>query len=423
MNESFLHFIWKNKLFNTTNLVLSTGESLEIIDIGEPNTDAGPDFSNVRIKIEDTTWAGCAEIHIRASDWIKHRHNNDNAYNNVVLHVVAENDKVIERENGEVLPAIELPYNKNYLKTYHELYRNKKWVACQDKIQVVNPITLRHWLGRLTIERLEKKSNTITELLKIHKNSWEDVLYQALARNFGFKVNALPFEMLTNQLPLKYIIKHKDNLIQIEALLFGVGGFLDDTVEDDYFLALKKEFRFLQSKYQLQQMDKSIWKFLRLRPVNFPTIRLAQFASLLFKSSFLFSKLLDCKTNMEFRKLFITNTSEYWKTHYTFGKPSKMREKSIGEASINILLINTIVPTLFSYGKKKGMQHIMDRAIKLLEEIEPEKNTQLEKWNNMGIWSENAFYTQALLQLKNEYCNFRRCLDCQIGNTIIITNK
>ena len=421
MTESFLQFIWKNKLFNAEVLNTSKGEKVEILDVGEINSNAGPDFINVKIRIDKTIWAGCAEVHIRASDWHKHNHSKDKAYNNVVVHVVEEVDKEIIRENGEPICTIKLNYEERYLNAYLQLYQNQLWVPCQKEITAVSSFVIRQWLSRLLTERLEQKSEYILFTLRINKNSWEETFYQLLFRNFGLNVNAQPFEMLAKSIPLKILSKHKDNLLQVEALLFGQAGFLSDNeINDDYYLHLKKEYEFLKKKYNLNAIDKHIWKFLRLRPVNFPTIRISQLACLVHKSSSLFSKLLECNKYEEYFDLLNIQASEYWQTHYNFGKVSKPKDKRLGASTIDIILINTVTPFLFIYGKQRNMEQYADKSLQLLENIKPEDNSIIRNWAVAGVEAENAFYSQALIQLRNEYCKFRRCLDCQIGNSLII---
>jgi len=421
MTESFLQFVWKNKLFDTEKLCTAQGAKIEVIDTGEHNTHAGPDFINVKIKVDKTIWAGCAEIHVRASDWDKHNNSRDKAYNNVILHLVKDLDREILRENGEPIFASILVYDKRYLNAYLQLYHNQMWVPCQKEIKAISPFILRQWLGRILVERLEKKSEYIITSLKANKNNWEETFYQMMARNFGLHVNAQPFEMLAKSIPLNVLAKHKDNLMQIEALLFGQAGLLNENKEHDgYNIQLQKEYKFLRKKYHLSPMDKHLWKFLRLRPVNFPTIRLSQFACLINKSSALFSKLLECKQPEEVRQLLRVSTSEYWRNHYTFGKTTKVGARNLGSPTIDIIIINTIVPFLFIYGRQRNIESYVDKSLQLLESLKPENNVIIRNWAMAGITAENAFYSQALIQLKNEYCKFRKCLDCQVGNSMIM---
>ncbi len=420
IQEEFLHFIWKNKLFDTNQLKSKQGDLIEIIHPGIQNTDAGPDFFNSKIKINNTTWVGTVEIHVKSSDWEKHNHQNNKAYDNVVLQVVLEDDKPIFRSNNELIPTIELKFESKYYKNYNVLLENQLWISCQNDIDRIDPFIFSHWLTNLTIERLERKSKYIIEELHKNNNHWEETFYQIVARSFGSKTNADPFEWLAKSLPIGVLTKHKNSLFQIEALLFGQAGFLDEFFKDEYYKNLKKEYEFLQKKHNLKPIEKHLWKFLRLRPLNFPTIRLAQFAQLISKSSSLFSKIIESKTFQELINLFDVETSEYWKNHYKFGKASVEKNKKLGKSAIHLLIINTVIPFYFVYGLQKDNQFYKNKAIKFLEAIPPETNSIINNWKKLGIKVENAYISQALLQLKNEYCNEKKCLNCQIGNKIII---
>jgi len=419
MKEEFLHYIWKYRLFNNNSLIADTGDKIEVLNQGTHNFDAGPDFFNAKIKINNTVWAGNVEVHINSSDWFKHHHQNNKAYDNIILQVVYKNDKQVHRENGEIIPTIELQFDKKLWKKYDSLIGNQSWIACQSDIEAVDSFIIQNWIDKLAIERLEDKSLRIKELLVQNNNSWENAFYQHLAANFGFKLNKIPFELLAKSLPLSYLAKHKNDLLQIEALLFGQAGFLTVPDGDEYYLNLRKEYLYLFKKFELKPLENHLWKFLRSRPGNFPTVRIAQFASLIHKSSALFSKIIETKNTTDFYELFSVTPSKYWENHYIFNKESHKKEKSIGKSAIDILLINTVVPFLFVYGKAKGIYELQDRAVELLEHIKAEKNSIISQWDNTGIKSLNAYQSQALIQLKNVYCNAKRCLNCQIGNQII----
>ncbi len=424
MKEEFLHFIWKYALYNREHLYTDRKEPLEIIAPGEYNTDAGPDFINARVRIGKTLWAGNVEIHVKSSDWVKHNHTADKAYDNVILQVVHQHDQPVTRTTGEHIPTLTIEFDHKYYENYSRLLNNRKWVACEDEIKIVDKFRLQYWLNTLLIERLENKTSRIHESLKLTNNSWEETFYIQLARTFGLKINADPFEILARSLPLKYLARHKNNIIQLEALLFGQSGFLSEQdLDDTYYKTLKKEYDFLRKKYSLKPLEKHIWKFLRLRPSNFPTIRIAQFASLIFNSSHLFSKILDCKTAEELTGMFSYRTSKYWDTHYSFGKQTKEKKKNMGKTTVYTILINTVIPFLFVYGKSKGNEQLKSRALDFLCALPPESNTVLAHWKNLGMAVDDAFYSQALLQLKNNYCNRQKCLLCQIGNLIITTNN
>jgi hypothetical protein len=422
MKEDFLQFIWKHGLYLKDKLETTDGEALEIISAGQSNQDSGPDFFNARVRIGQTSWAGNIEIHQKSSHWYQHRHDSDAAYDNVILHVVEVHDKTVQVKNHQ-LPTLVLGYRDEILNNYENLLKSKHWIACQERLAEVDPFILRFWFSSLMIERLESKTGEIVKLLDQNKNNWNETFYQLLARNFGMKTNALPFELLAKSLPLNILSKHKNDLFQTEALLFGQSGLLNETLlGDDYFLSLRKEYSFMYKKYGLSGIESHLWKFMRLRPINFPTVRIAQLAQLIHHSSALFSQILETEDIDELRKLFKVTASGYWDTHYRFNKPSEEnRPKVLGETAFNNLVINTIVPLLFVYGDQHMDQGMKDRALLLLEKLEAEENQIIRKWREAGIESRTAFETQALLQLKNNYCDQKRCLNCQLGAKIITT--
>ncbi len=424
ISEKFLHYIWKNKLFDTENKLDDEGNKIEILSTGIQNTDAGPDFFNAKIKIGNTLWAGNVEIHIKSSDWYKHNHHKNKAYNNVILHVVVENDKKTVAENTKKIPTLVLKYNPELFDRYSELSENQSSISCENFISEIDTFILNSWLSNLLIERAEQKTSYAENLFNFKKSNREEIFYILTARAFGFKVNALPFEMLAKSLPSIILAKHKNNKFQIEALLFGQAGMLsDETIEDEYYLKLKKEYTFLKAKYNLQPIKAHLWKFLRIRPSNFPTVRISQFADLIYKSSHLFSKILEAKNVSELEKMFETKAGEYWNTHYKFGKPTGEKIKKLGKSAVHSIIINTVIPSLFLYGKQKDKNEIIEKAIYFLENIKAEKNTVTKKWKNAGIIIKNAYYSQSLIQLYNEYCTKNRCLDCRIGYFYIQNKK
>ncbi len=421
MQEQFLHYLWRFRRFEQNDLQSTQGETIIIQEVGEYNNHAGPDFFNARIQIGDTLWAGNIEIHIRSSEWIAHKHQEDKAYENVILHVVMEEDELIFRQNGERIPCLELRklIPPKIAKTYQKLLHNAYWIPCQHHFNEVSELSRNIWLERMLVERLEQKTDTIKNSLHLNKNNWEETFYQILARNFGVKVNADPFELLAKSLPLLTLSKHKTNLLQIEALLFGQAGLLETDFEDDYPNKLKKEYDFLKQKHHLTTLKTESWKFLRMRPANFPTIRIAQFAMLIYQSNHLFSKILAAQNVTEIENMFEVSISNYWKTHYVFDKESVSRKKTLGKSMIHLVIINTIAPILFLYGKMKKEELFKDRAFQLLEELKPEKNSVISGWQKLGVEPTSAHQTQALLQLKNNYCKNKRCLECAIGNAIL----
>jgi hypothetical protein len=402
-------------------LLTQNEEQIEIISFGIHNTDAGPDFFNGKVEINQTTWVGNIEIHINSSDWLKHKHQLDKSYDNVVLHVVYNNDKVIKDKDGNELPTLEL---KKLIRTdlsdkYNNLVESKDWIPCGAQIKTVDEFTINSWINRLAIERLERKSKEIQETLKLNKNNWEQTFYQYLFKYFGLKVNALPFEQLAKNTPLKIIDKHND-LFSIEALLYGQAGYLEEIFDDEYYNKLQKEYHFLKTKFGLTSLDKSLWKLLRLRPNNFPAMRVSQLANLLSNHSRLFAKTIETNSIKELQKLFYFQASEYWDNHYQFGEEVKAKKiKKIGINTINNIIINVVVPFTFVYGKAKQNEEIINNSLSLLENIKAENNSIITKWSELGILSANAMQTQSLIELKNNYCSQKKCLNCSIGNQII----
>lgn len=421
MNEEFLHHIWKFRLFDQLDLKTTTGDIVEIEKVGEHNFDAGPDFFNGKIKIANTLWAGNVEVHINASDWKKHHHQNDKAYDNIILHVVNNADVQLYRASGEAIPTIEIKgrIGEKLYHNYLNFRSSNDWVPCEKQISLVPPIIINNTLDRLLLERLERKSKAITDSLALNNSNWEETFYQSLARNFGFKTNAIPFELLAKSIPSKILSKHKSSLLQIEALLFGQAGMLDNHFEDKYARSLQNEYSFLKNKFKLSPLDEHLWKFLRLRPVNFPSLRIAQFAGLIFNSSHLFSKIIETENCKEMKKFMNVNVSEYWESHYVFSKLSKKKTKHLGEEAINNIFINTIIPFLFVYGKEKGEEKYVERALNFLNNLEGESNSIISGWKSLKLPVETSYSTQALLQLKNEYCNHKKCLSCSIGNYLL----
>lgn len=423
MKESILHYVWQYKLFSASGMKTTDGDVVEVIDTGRLNTDAGPDFFNAKLKIGDTLWAGNVEFHDRSSDWNRHKHAGNNAYDNVILHIVNEIDAEVIRTNGERIPQLVLRFSENIQRNYDELFAARKWIYCEDKIDLVPDILINIWKNSLLTERLERKTSEIEHLLEQSQNHWEEAFYISLARSFGFGTNSQAFETMAKSMPLGVLAKHKDNLFQLEALLLGQAGFLEKDEKDAYNAELKKEYRFLQTKYKLSPMEVSQWKLLRLRPDNFPTIRLVQFADLIHHSSGLFSKVLDTTDYKKLRSLFNCCVSEYWQKHYLFGNETIASKKNLGNNSIDILLINTVVPFLFAYGKKRNDENLSERAVTLLEKLKPEKNTVVTKWQFLGLKCESAFDSQALLQLKKNYCDEKKCLKCRIGHKILTVSQ
>ena len=424
MPEEFLHYTWEHRLFYSNDIKTHSGETLEIIDPGKRNTDSGPDFFNAKIKIDSTTWAGNVEIHQKASDWKKHQHQNDKAYDNVILHVVETMDEPISRTSGGEIPVLVLKYPENLASNYLKLLDAKSWIACEDQFHKVDPVLLQLGFNRLMIERLESKTGEIIFNLEQNNNDWNETFYQMLARSFGFKVNALPFELLARSLPFGTLAKHRSNLFQLEALLFGNAGLLNiQLLGDAYFLKLREEYSFLYKKYHLKAIESHLWKFLRLRPVNFPTIRISQLAAVIRGSESLFSKIIESDNIGTLNNLFKVSASEYWDSHYNFNKETtRTVKKELGKVSAQLLIINVVIPFLFVYGEKQNKPNLKNRALDFLEQLPAENNSVIKKWSGLGVNVRTAFESQALLQLKNNYCEAKKCLNCQIGTKLLTSS-
>ncbi len=418
MKESLLQFIWKLKLFSTTKMMTTAGESVVIKFVGIENLNSGPDFLNAKIIINKQLWAGNVEIHINASDWYVHNHETDENYDSVILHVVWEHDVEVFRKTNKTIATIELKkyISKDLLANYYALFsKSKKWINCENKI---NSFVLNNWRERLYFERLEKKSQTIQKIVVKNKNNWEATLFVMLAKNFGLKINADAFVNFATSFDFSVVRKTAANVEQLESLFLGQAGLLSGNYEISYFQKLKKEYAFLQAKFQVKPISKNEIQFFRLRPNNFPTLRLSQLASLYNKHQNLFSKIMETENIEDFYALFAVSTLPFWETHYTFEKESKKSVKKLTKAFVDLLLINTIIPIKFLYLKSMGKSDFSS-VIAIVLQIKPEKNTIISKFNELKIKSNTAFETQALLQLKNEYCAKQRCLQCSIGKEIL----
>lgn len=421
-NEDFLHFIWQFRLFNSARLICTEGEGLRILNPGIPNKHAGPDFSGAKLIIDGTTWVGHVEIHLKSSDWLLHGHQHDPFYDAVVLHVVYQHDQPISRTNGSLVPVLVLDglFSNHLLLNYRELITAVNYFPCERHIGQLDPFIVNTFLSRLVVERFQQKSAEVLQKLHTNNGDWEQTFYAFLARNFGFKVNAVPFDLLAAILPLPILLKHKDNALQVESLLFGQAGFLEQDFSEDYPLQLKSEYSFLKKKYNLKPMSRALWKFLRMRPQNFPTIRLAQFAALVLKSNHFVSSMLSAYTLSDIYTLFHQlPIHEYWKTHYHFNKITKEVNVQPGRASIDNIIINSFCLFLFCYGKYMDQPDLMDRAVDFLEKLPAEHNVVVNQYRYAGTKVNNAFISQGLLQLNKCYCNQKKCLNCAIGIKIL----
>ncbi|HLN53164.1 MAG TPA: DUF2851 family protein [Prolixibacteraceae bacterium] len=417
MTEDFLHYLWQNKLFKE-QLTTTEQVPVTVLNPGFHNLHAGPDFSDARLNIGGTIWAGNVEIHVNSSDWFRHGHQNDDAYKNVVLHVVFNDDS---REAHNEMPVCELSgkFDLRLFEKYKDFIESRKFVPCAGLLHEIPFEELTLWLERMLIEKLESKADFIQNALDTSQNDWEEALYQILARSFGFNVNALPFEMLARSVSYKILAKHADSRFQIEALLFGQAGMLTHDLIDTYGQSLFKEYAFLRKKYSLVPLDPSLWKFLRLRPVNFPTIRIAQFASFLSLNAGILGAIISKDSIDELFDLFKINASEYWSTHYTFDKSSMRSTKKLGNTSQTLLIINALLPFLFVYGRSVGNDALCNKALNFYENLPGESNSIVKEWESIGMRVENAWQTQALLALKFSYCDKRKCLNCRIGTLLM----
>jgi hypothetical protein len=417
LNESFLHYLWKFKLLKSSLFTID-GEEIQIISQGVQNFDEGPDFLNAKLKIGETLWAGNIEIHVLASHWKLHKHQQNDKYKSVILHVVYQNDTDLDLK----IPVLEVKgkFNEELLHTYENFMKSKQWVACENQIKDIEPLKLNLWLEKLGVERLEKKTQLFVEILQNNKHNWEEAYYQIIARTFGLKVNADAFLNLAKSLPLSILAKHKSSLFQLETLLFGQAGMLQSQFKDEYPQQLQNEYAYLKKKFNLSSIDKKAWHFARLHPSNFPTIRIAQFAHLVFSSSHLLTKSIEAKDLQQFYSLFNCKSSAYWDTHYTFdSKPSAKRVKQFGKTMQQLLLINAVFPFMFYYAKEKGIDKLKDKSIEMLKMLPLEKNKIINKWINIGLQINDSFQSQAAIELKTNYCDKKLCLQCNLGIQLI----
>ena len=415
MSERLLQFIWQFQYFNKSELQTTTGEEIQIISQGTYNTNQGPDFNDAKIRIGKTTWAGSVELHILSSDWQKHKHQNDRNYNNVILHVVWEDD--FPNYNIPVL-KLENRVAKILLQRFEELMNTKGFIPCEKTISSVKPIVLQSWKERLLAERLIRKSAIVETFLNESNHHWEETFWWLLARNFGIKINADVFEAMARSLPLLILARHKNQIHQLEALLMGQSNLLDGKFKEDYPIMLQKEYEFYKGKYKLQPNTIAPF-FLRMRPGNFPTIRLAQLAMLIHHSEHLFSKIKETNSLKDVKKWLDITANDYWHYHYRFDEPSLFKKKNLGQAMGDNILVNTICTMLFAYGHFHKEQKYKDRALQWLEEITAESNAVTKGFQQVGLQNTNARDSQALIELKNEYCSKKRCLDCAIGNVLL----
>ena len=416
MKEDFLHYLWRYKKFESNALQTSKGETLTIESVGSYLENAGPDFFNAQITIDGQKWAGNIELHIKSSDWYLHHHEKDTAYENVILHVVWEHDVDVFRKNNVEIPVLILKnyVAKEFMTNFKLLTTPKSWIYCENQIKDIDDFTFSNWLDRLFVERLERKQKPIEELFQKLNKDWEAVLFCLLAKNFGLNTNGAAFLDLALNIPFSIVRKEATEAINLEALFFGFSGLLDDEKEDLYYKELQSRFGYMVLKHQLDFKRTVPLQFFKLRPDNFPNIRLSQLAHVFSNNHQLFSDCIEVNTIKKLTKIFNVAVSEYWQTHYTFDKEGPKRTKKLSAGFIELIMINTIIPLQYAYFKSRD-EEVQEKLMKMLHEIQPEKNVIIDKFKGFGLLAKNAFETQTLLQLKNEYCNLKKCLSCGIG--------
>lgn len=419
--EYLLHYVWQHRLYGLAPLATTDGQAVDVIDPGVHNlVNSGPDFFNAKVKINGMLWAGNVEVHERSSDWFRHHHDTDAAYNNVVLHIVSAADAEVHTADGKQLPQVVLSVPDYLQHNYQALIDEETYPPCYRIIPHVPPLTVHNWLSRLTVERLESKTDRVQQYLQRTGGDWERAFFITLARNFGFGTNAQAFEQWALTIDPQQIGKHRDDVFQVEAFFMGQAGLLDDTLvkaerRDSYYMRLKSEYAFLQHKFGLTPISHAQWRFGRLRPQNFPHVRLSQLARLYSERRADFSLLTETLGLDALRALFRIGVTNYWRTHYAFGEESRESDKTLQTSSLNLLLINTVSPLLFACGRQRMDEDLAERAFTLLEQLPAERNYITRCWERAGIKAAHAADSQALIQLRQHYCDGKDCLRCQFG--------
>lgn len=418
MNERLLQFIWQFQHYNKDGLELTNGETLQVVFPGQLNKNQGPDFLEARIRIGNTLWSGSIELHVHSSDWNKHAHQLDPNYDNVILHVVWQEDQDIQSRFLIPVLSLEEKVPKFLLQQYETWMNSMSFIPCEKSFRTIPDIIWIGWKEKLVIERLERRSIMISHFLQQNNHHWEETFWWLLARNFGIVVNAESFEMIARSLPIAILAKHKNQIHQLEAMLLGQGGLLKQVFNEDYPRMLQKEYQFLKRKYHFMPIHQAVL-FLRMRPVNFPTIRLAQLAMLVRESSHLFSRIKEVISVKDMRKLVNVTANDYWHYHYTFDDTSSFKPKIVGKVMTENILINTVIPVLYAYGYLNNEDKWKQKALNWIEEIAVEKNPVTMNFSKLGISGENAFDSQALIELKTKYCDEKKCLECAVGNALL----
>lgn len=421
MKEDLLHYFWRIKKWGGIVLETTKGESCVIINSGDHNTNAGPDFLNAKIDLGGTMWSGNIEMHLNSSDWLAHNHQTDAVYDSVILHVVWKHDKEINYRDQSAIPCIELSkyISPRILFQYESLQSNVNWIPCENLIADHDTFKIDTWLSRMLLEKFEEKYESILSLLNKNKGDWEETFHQWLARAYGLNINAQPFEMLATHLSLKLLAKIKDQSLQMEALAFGQAGLLPENSADTYISSLITEYQYLQKKYNLIPMEKGIFKFFRVRPANFPVLRVIQWVGFLKEHLYSWQLVKEMRSASEFMRLIRVELSGYWTTHYTFDPTLEKAGTSAGEDFASLMIINAVAPFLYAYGKKNNEIGFQEKAIDFIDQIKPESNNIISRWKELGIKTKSAAQTQGLLYLKKNYCDKKKCLQCSIGHMIM----
>lgn len=423
-NEDLVKFIWKFRLFSESQLTTVSGKLLDIVSPGEENHNAGPDFFNAKIKLEGVLWAGNVEIHVDAIDWERHGHHRDGAYNNVILHVVVRNNLRAITLDGRELETLVVVPDSFLEERFWQLQYSDSKIPCVPFINRVNMLSVQSWLDTLAAERLQVRIREINLLAESLKGDWEEVFYRNVARSFGSSLNALPFEMLAKQVPYSLLRRYSNSIVQLEALLFGQAGFLEQCdINDVYAQTLVKEYGYLQHKHNLIPMDVSLWKFAKTRPQNFPTIRIAQLAAMVQQRFPMLGKLATRSLLKEMNAALAIKTSPYWNDHFSFKHASRKQRKGMGSSMLHTIILNAVIPVLYAYGGNKGDEEIQARCLNMLEELQPEDNVITRMWEQLNVKAINALQSQALLQLFKAYCKPKKCLYCRIGTAVLTKNR
>ena len=419
--EKLMQYVWQHRLWISQAMITVDGRKVQVIDPGRLNTDAGPDFFNAKVKIDGEMWVGNIEIHVRASDWFRHHHDEDLAYDNVILHVVEKDDIEVRRSNGELIPQMCMPCSPQFSQQYSRLVGSaSSELPCADEISRLPSIYLTDMISTLGYERLYSMVERIEALLQRFSGDWNEVCYVLLARSLGFGVNSDAFERLALATPLKVMAKHSDSLTAIEAMLFGQSGLLDKAPDDDSYVAtLKTEYQFYEHKFGLKQPTSLGWKMARMRPQNFPHRRIAVLSALIEGGFSCASKMMSAKNIEEVQQLFNVNLSGYWSSRCSFNAIGGGGAKGLSDSSIAILIINAVVPVIYAYGKLQGDDDACNRAVEMLQSLKAERNSIVELFTRAGIECKDAFTSQALIELRRQYCETRKCLYCRIGHRML----